>query len=411
MPGLVMDDSVNEEAISKRRSEILAFTAGKQHTVAKNKEFDAFYAFVVSRGDPEKRRASAFEALPSDVLDFMVYRDLTGGGRTVVHKASCMTRESGGLCGCPKRMSADYFRTLASKLRTRFYELGCAGAWSGETCTGNPADSKLVDNAVRAIREEQARAGCMVHSARQRALLPEKLSQLVCFMKNDAQNLAYEKKWPMYVRRLLDIAWLCIQFRSLNRGAELSDLRIGNTVFGPNDCCVVFQFVFGKSMRDGSSHEFAVKALPGDPTCPVAAFRAYVSVSRATLGWDWDALGAYVFPQMNVQNGERLDKPLTPGAYAQRFQAYLGKAGLLEEETLHGLRAGGALDEALRGTSLELIMQKGFWKSPLTAQKYVGLLVAMVGKEFRDEVARRHAGFVQDAEEVLGERPSLLRLA
>jgi hypothetical protein len=75
------------------------------------------------------------------------------------------------------------------------------------------------------------------------------------------------------------------------------------------------------------------------------------------------------------------------------------------------LRAGGALDEALRGKSLELIMQKGFWKSPLTARKYVGLLVAMVGKEFRDEVARRHAGFVQDAEEVLGERPSSLRLA
>ena len=123
---------------------------------------------------------------------------------------------------------------------------------------------------------------------------------------------------------------------------------------------MVFQFVFGKSMRDGSSHEFAVKALPGDPTCPVAAFRAYVTASRATLAWDWDALGSYVFPQMNAQNGKRQGKPLTAGEYAQRFWSYLGKAGLLEEETLHGLCAGGALDEALRGTSLESIMQKGF---------------------------------------------------
>jgi hypothetical protein len=56
-------------------------------------------------------------------------------------------------------------------------------------------------------------------------------------------------------------------------------------------------------------------------------------------------------------------------------------------------------------------MQKGFWKSPLTARKYVGLLVAMVGKEFRDEVMRRHAGFVQDTGEVHDERPSSLRLA
>ena len=54
MPSLGMDGSVDEEAISTRRSEILTFTAGKQHTVAKHKEFDAFYAFVVSRGDPEK---------------------------------------------------------------------------------------------------------------------------------------------------------------------------------------------------------------------------------------------------------------------------------------------------------------------------------------------------------------------
>ena len=84
-----------------------------------------------------------------------------------------------------------------------------------------------------------------------------------------------------------------------------------------------------------------------------------------------------------------------------------------EDGTSHGLRAREILNEVLRGASLEFIMQKRYWKGPLAAWKYVGLLLAMVGREFQGGVTRRHTGFVQDMEEVHGGRvrPSSLRLA
>jgi hypothetical protein len=69
------------------------------------------------------------------------------------------------------------------------------------------------------------------------------------------------------MRVLQDLAWLTVQYRTLNRGAELSSLRTENTAFGPNMCCVVFQICFSKVLQGGSVHEFGVSARPGDPTC------------------------------------------------------------------------------------------------------------------------------------------------
>ena len=63
------------------------------------------------------------------------------------------------------------------------------------------------------------------------------------------------------------------------------------------------------------------------------------------------------------------------------------------EESLHGLRAGGALYKALRGESLEEIMLQGFWRSPSTALHYIGLLELLVGEEFA--LAVRQHGLVR----------------
>ena len=90
-------------------------------------------------------------------------------------------------------MSAE--TTMISKIRTRFYELGCAGPWNADTCSGNPADSRPVYQMVAAAQEEQAKAGCMVMSARRRALLPDKLKLLVLAMKEEARILQMKGKF------------------------------------------------------------------------------------------------------------------------------------------------------------------------------------------------------------------------
>ena len=78
---------------------------------------------------------------------------------------------------------------------------------------------------------------------------------------------------------------------------------------------------------------------------------------------------------------------VTAPTMAQRFTKHvklladsLGeKKGM---ETLHGLRAGGALTMALQGTNLRDIMLQGFWKSPDTALHYIGILTEIAGEEF-----------------------------
>ena len=391
--------TVDEEAIETRRVKLESLIEDKTHFRDKCKEVEWFQVFVKSRKDPRLRRASVFDAMPSDVIDFFIYRDVSGKGRTIVREYECQSRGFSGPCQCPKRMSAESVRTLVSKLRTRFYELGCAGPWNADTSSGNPADSRIVYQMVTAVREEQAKAGVMVMSARQRALLPQKLTDLVSFMQKEAKELLRQQKFVDFVRRKQDIAWLCVQYRSMNRGAELSALRIGNTVFGPNECCVIFQFTFSKIMRDGASNEFAVQALPeGDMTCPVRAMKDYILVSKIYLGWDWDtANGAFVFPSFGSSNGgARSNTPVSAKAYGDRFKKYLSRAGLLEAESLHGLRASGALTKALMGWSIAEIMQQGYWKCPATALRYIGLLRLIVGDEFVRAVRSTEGDFSAD---------------
>ena len=91
-----------------------------------------------------------------------------------------------------------------------------------------------------------------------------------------------------------------------------------------------------------------------------------------------------------------MEDPVSATTMGQRFRKHLERAqediGVTDPditESLHGLRAGGALFMALSGKSLADIMLQGFWKSPETARHYVGLLERIVGDEFARAV-REH---------------------
>ena len=375
----------DDEVIAARKSQVLAVFDEKSHERKKAKELDAFALFLASRPTVSLRKASVYDAMPADVVDFLVFRDLTGAGRTVVHEAHCFQRGSQGRCGCPVRMSQAAVHALASALRTRLTELGCGGEWSSQSATGNPANSAFVRKYLVAIKEEQGKAGCVAVTARQRALLPDKLRQLVSSMRSRIV-LAYVPRSTEVLTLLQDIAWITVQFRSLSRGSELSDLRTDRMVVGPNDSCIAFQVTFSKVIRGGSAGEFGVPKVEGDESCPVRAMRAYICYSSQYFNWDWDEGSFPVFPFIGMR-GSRLSA-VTASAMHQRFRKHLKTAFASEdpdveiEESLHGLRAGGALYKALQGESLEEIMLQGFWRSPSTALHYIGLLELLVGSEF-----------------------------
>ena len=75
--------------------------------------------------------------------------------------------------------------------------------------------------------------------------------------------------------------------------------------------------------------------------------------------------------------------------HLERAQVDLGETDPDITGSLHGLRAGGALFMALSGKSLADIMLQGFWRSPETARRYIGLLERIVGDEFALAV-RKH---------------------
>ena len=91
-----------------------------------------------------------------------------------------------------------------------------------------------------------------------------------------------------------------------------------------------------------------------------------------------------------------MEHPVPATTMGQRFKKHLERAQVDVGETdpditesLHGLRAGGALFMALSGKSLADIMLQGFWKSPETARRHIGLLERIVGDEFALAV-RKH---------------------
>ena len=103
------------------------------------------------------------------------------------------------------------------------------------------------------------------------------------------------------------------------------------------------------------------------------------------FGWRWDADGAFVFPRFC--STIIYSDAVSPHAMAQRFLKHRDRLSReLDDtsgvETLHGLRAGGALSMALDGASLQEICLQGFWRSPKTALHYIGLLELIVGEEF-----------------------------
>ena len=256
----------NDEAIAVRRSQVLAVFDTKSHERKKAKELDAFAVFLTSRPTASLRKASVYDAMPADVVDFLVYRDLTGAGRTVVHEVHCSQRGPHSTCDCPKRMSQAAVHTLASAVRTRLTELGCGGEWCSRSASGNPANSAFVRKYLTAVKEEQGKAGCMAISARQRALLPDKLRRLIADMRRRMVEI-YKPKSDTVLTFLQDIAWITVQFRSLSRGSELSDLRTDRMVLGPNDSCIAFQVTFSKVIRGGSPGEFGVPKIDGDESC------------------------------------------------------------------------------------------------------------------------------------------------
>ena len=178
-------------------------------------------------------------------------------------------------------------------------------------------------------------------------------------------------------------AILAVALRSLKRGAELMSTRTADIISFPQCDGLIFNYTFGKTLRDGSSHMFGIRRDDVRPDlCAVAHLRAYVDGARA-LGIDLarPGPGALLFrPWLSsAEATEASADPFSVSDLTPMLRSWLRFLGIDGGETFHGLRSGGAIEMALTGAPLLEIMARGYWTAPPMAQHYMGMAQTLMG--------------------------------
>ena len=151
--------------------------------------------------------------------------------------------------------------------------------WNVTLRTGNPVRSDLVAQYIAFVREEQKKAG--VEVSQTPALLHSHLAEIIAHM-----TLRIRCTQDPYDRIVLarDIALFTVAFSTLKRGDGLTRILIQHILRLSNECGFLFNFQWGKTMRDGADHlmtvEYDTKRMI---TCPVGAVEQYIAVGT-TLG-------------------------------------------------------------------------------------------------------------------------------
>ena len=377
---------IDEYAIEKIFAQFTKAVAGKPSTRRRDSASLLFERFLQSRvaGGP----AHMGMAQPNDVVTFLCWLDsCSEKRRTAVHARDC---EAVGTCaellncstteeGCTLRHAHDSLRTnYVSKLAMAYErDLGVTHDCNSALRTGSPVRSDLVTQYMAFIMEEQKKAGVEVSQAP--AMLHSHLAAIIAPM-----TLHLRCTQDPYDRAVLarDIALFTVAFSTtLKRGDGLSRTSIQRILRLPNECGFLFNFQWGKTIRDGADHlmtvEYDTKRMT---TCPTRAVEQYIAVGTA-LGWNMTQ--GYLFPRIsrrpNTGAPIREKTPISAPDMTMALKVHARNAGERTASTMHSsFRSGGALTRALTGEDLPTVMQRVFWKKPSTAWRYLRLMEVLI---------------------------------
>ena len=325
-------------------------------------------------------------AQPNDVVTFLCWLDsCSDKRRTAVHARDCEAVGTSELSNCSATEEGCILRYAHDSLRTNYvsklamaYErdMGITHDWNSALRTGNPVRSDLVTQYMAFIRKEQkTKAGVEVSQAP--AMLHSHLVAIIAHM-----TLRLRCTQDPYDRAVLarDIALFTVAFSTLKRGDGLSRTLIQRILWLPNECGFLFNFQWGKTMRDGADHlmtvEYDTKRMT---TCPIRAVEQYIAVGTA-LGWNMTQ--GYLFPRIsrrpNTGAPIRGKTPISAPDMTKALKVHARNGGERTAFTMHSFRSGGALTRALTGEDLPTVMQRAFWKKPSTAWRYLRLMEVLI---------------------------------
>ena len=376
------------EDIGQKLLQFVAYKASSQNSKAIVSTMRAFEKFVLSFGLARfagsrvaPRVFSVLEASDSDVVNFCIWKSLSGVGRTYLHNVQCpllgeqkFVRDCLGL-GCEKMISAEYLRTgVISKLREGFRSIGLTSNWDERSSSGNPALARQVARYLKMVQEQQAKAGV---SQRQAAIFLK--NQLLSFLNWLAVFLLmpeFQDEVSQFEIRMLR-SFVTNAFASSKRCDDLCWILTRKVFRIPNGVGLIVNFQFGKTLRQLPNHVFGLAPLEsGDPWfCPVRLMEEYVRYGfsigiNMSIGYLYTSIDEFLV---------RSVVKLSPAFVNSRFRFYLHRAGMDASNqgdlklSIHSLRAGSAISKILEGQSLRKVMYDAYWKSPATAWKYIKL--------------------------------------
>ena len=219
----------------------------------------------------------------------------------------------------------------------------------------------MVEEYLAFTAAEQRRVGVAVHQAA--PLLEDTLGALLAHMRLRTQAAESVREQIIITR---DVALFSLAMYSMRRGSDLSFTLAAQILRLPESRGVIFNFLFGKTLR-ASSEAVVVLATDDSDTCPVRGVGEYIGAAQA-IGWDLSS--GYLFSTPK-EDGTRGTSRLIAKDMTTALQAHLQAADLPTTFTMHSFRVGGSLSRAMAGEAIEQIMQVGGWKTEAIARYYV----------------------------------------
>ena len=230
---------------------------------------------------------------------------------------------------------------------------------------GNPAADSSVKDYLRLVTTEQLQARVTPRQATPFFL--DKLARLAKYLDQCIQSGASTPLQHFIFAR--DQAYFKSVFFSGDRPGDMGQVKVPEILRFPNDDGLLFNHVWGKTLRDGDSNVFGIRRNSNSTICPVRAIEEYMAISRQL---QIDLTTGYLFRPTTPQGGV-IDAPFSSSAAEARLKVYLKEMGADDRETLHGFRSGCAITLALSGVELSEIMDHVGWSRRHTALHYLQL--------------------------------------
>jgi len=322
-----------------------------------------------------------YEIEDTDVLEFLIFKDVNDSGRTVVHKENCPHIGTSAIQNCEDqvqcglRHQAESLRVgIVDKLRKGFEEVGRKGPYSSMDQMGDPTQSILVKQYLTFVRQEQGKSGVFSKGARNMERfkmdrLMENMWWTIRSLKRGIRRLKMKERRGMYA--------FC--YTAIKRLAGAGNVIAPNVIRIPNNMGHAFNCTWDKTLRMGS-HCFGFLCVKNtEKWCAHCIIDEWVLEAK-TFGLSFNE--GLLFPKLDAQGKIKLGLRWVSKDLTETLKRDLERYNLYQGETPHSFRHGGTVDSLKRGRSLEQTMYLAYMKNQKTAEMYSRGLKALLPKGF-----------------------------